>query len=174
MAGDSLLFRSALPEEADEILALFRRCTQVMNRNGLFNWHSDYPGPEVISKDLNEGTLFTCRKGELLLGAVTLNEDEPVEYASLSWSMTGCRVLVVHRLAVDPRFQRKGYARQLMEFAEKLAVERAYPTIHMDVYSINKPARNLYRSMAYRELEDFYFPGFTIPFTGLEKCFVSE
>ncbi|MFZ5940235.1 MAG: GNAT family N-acetyltransferase [Bacteroidota bacterium] len=173
MENNELSFRLAVPGDLEALMELYRSCTLVMNRMGFFNWHEGYPDQETVKKDIKDRSLHLCPGEGRLLGAVTLNEDEPPEYSGLSWIPVKGKIMVVHRLAVSPDFQRRGIAGRIMEYAEQTTQQLQVHSIHMDVYSINVPARNLYRKLGYRELEDFYFPGFEIPFTGLEKCLIS-
>jgi len=163
----------ALPEDREELMQLFRACTSEMNRKGLFNWNENYPDRQTVENDLENDSLYVLRTGGRITAAVTLNKEEPEEYLGISWTIKKGKIMVVHRLAVDPAFQRKGLAKQMMIFAEDLAVSQEYDCIHMDAYSINIPARSLYQRLGYRELEEFYFPGFDIPFRSMEKNFIN-
>jgi len=173
MQIDKPKVQKARPDNLTALMELFGECTTDMNSKGLYNWNKSYPDPETVKQDILEGTLYLCYLDGKIAAAVTLNENEPPEYGAISWSIPRGRILVVHRLAVSPNFRGRGLAIHLMTYAEELA-RKSYDTIHMDAYSINNPARNLYRKLGYRELEDFYFPGFEIPFTAMELCFVNE
>ncbi len=160
--------RPAIKSDLDKLMALYKRCTLKMNVQGLFNWHDTYPDKETISNNIQSGTLYVLETKEIH-AAVTLNDDQPHEYKEINWDYHVEPYLVVHRLAVDPDQQGKGYGIMLMEYAENLASTSAYPSIRMDVYTINIPGRNLYKKLNYKELNEFHFPGFETPFIGLEK-----
>lgn len=66
-----------------------------------------------------------------LAGMIVLKEDQPPEYKTVSWHYPG-RPLVVHRLTIDPKYQRWGLGKQLMVFAEAVAMQGGYDTIRLD------------------------------------------
>ena len=160
--------RKAVEADLDEILSLYRECTIKMNASGLFNWHDSYPDRATLLDDIHEGSLYILVT-DRIHGAVALNDEQPPEYKDILWEFHTEPFLVVHRLAISPDQQGKGYGVNLMEFAEELARSMQFPSIRMDVFTINTPGRMLYRKLNYKELNEFYFPGFEIPFIGLEK-----
>ncbi len=168
MQNNSWNIRAAVEADLEEVLLLYQTCTVKMNGSGLFNWHSTYPDSETILNDINTGTLYIFET-DSIHGAVALNDDQPYEYKDIHWEYHVEPYLVVHRLAIDPDKQGKGYGILLMEYAEKLAKTLKCPSIRMDVYTINTPGRMLYRKLNYKELNEFHFPGFETPFIGLEK-----
>lgn len=168
MSNNRWKIRTAKISDLEELMSLYNRCTIKMNRNGLFNWHDGYPDIETISHDIETGSLYLLET-DLIYGAVTLNDEQPPEYVDINWEYHKPPYLVVHRLAISPDQQGKGYAVELMKFAEELAVLKACTSIRMDVYTINIPGRRLYQKLDYKELNEFYFPGFKTRFIGLEK-----
>lgn len=168
MSKISWNIRAANTVDIQEVLALYKKCTLKMNQSGLFNWHDSYPDLETISNDIDAGTLYILETDQIQ-GVAALNDDQPPEYRDIKWEYHDEPYLVVHRLAVSPDQQGKGYGIKLMEFAEELAASSACPSIRMDVYTINIPGRKLYQKLNYKELNEFFFPGFEIPFIGLEK-----
>lgn len=160
--------RKALKQDLREVMALYKNCTVKMNQLGLYNWHDSYPDLETIRNDIQTGTLYILET-DRIHGAVALNNIQPPEYINIIWDYREAPYLVVHRLAISPAQQGKGYGMRLMEFAEKLAITTSCPSIRMDVYTINTPGRGLYQKLKYKELNEFSFPGFETPFVGLEK-----
>ncbi len=168
MSNSNWHIRQAREADMEQVVELYKNCTIKMNQSGLFNWHSTYPDSETLSGDIRNGTLYILET-DRIHGAVALNDDQPIEYAEVNWEYLSGPFLVVHRLAISPDHQGKGYAVIMMEFAEKLAKSSACSSIRMDVYTINIPGRNLYKKLNYKELNEFYFPGFETRFIGLEK-----
>jgi ribosomal protein S18 acetylase RimI-like enzyme len=66
-------------------------------------------------------------------------------------------VSVVHRLMVHPAFQGRGIARELMEFAERVALNRGCGVIRLDAFAMNPQALRLYRALGYREAGEVKF-----------------
>jgi ribosomal protein S18 acetylase RimI-like enzyme len=64
----------------------------------------------------------------------------------------GRRVLYVYDIAIDPRFQGRGYGRATMRLAEDEARARGIGRIELNVFGGNQVARRLYASLGYVEL----------------------
>ena len=60
-------------------------------------------------------------------------------------------------MAVDPEFQRQGFAHALMTFAHDHARERRYAAIHLDAFSRNTGAVALYERLGYRQAGSVQF-----------------
>ena len=47
-------------EEKDfmDIMFIYKACVKDMNKNGLFNWNTAYPGHEDVLSDIRKGHLF--------------------------------------------------------------------------------------------------------------------
>ena len=143
--------------ELEEILELTRACGQHMRDHGIDQWDVNYPNKEVILRDLQTQTLFAYREGDEILGIVVLNEEQDEEYSSINWSTdAGDRNIVVHRLAVKPSAQRRGIARQLMDFAEGWSRDKLYDAIRLDTFSQNPRNQRFYRNRGYTELGSVY------------------
>lgn len=70
----------------------------------------------------------------------------------------------VLNLGVDPDFRRKGYAKQMMEFAEELAIENGRKKVTLVTNIKNLPAIDFYKSVGYsviKEIPNYYGDGET-------------
>ena len=72
---------------------------------------------------------------------------------------------MVHRLMVDPRYQGRGIAGELMRFAEDRAGELGYDAIRLDAFSANPRALWLYQRLGYHDAGCVTFR------KGLFRCF---
>ncbi len=78
--------------------------------------------------------------------------------------------MYVHRLAVDPKYQKKGIGRSLMNFAENYARNNGLKSIRLDTFSENERNNRFYKSRKYIQLNDVYFPNQSkFPFHCYEK-----
>ena len=57
--------------------------------------------------------------------------------------------MMVHRLAVDPKFRGAGVAAALMQKAEEVAVERGIPAVRTDTSIENEAAQRLFLKLGY-------------------------
>lgn len=60
-------------------------------------------------------------------------------------------VAVVHILAVNPRFQKRGYARKAMHEVIELAREKGLKAVRLDALECNTPAHKLYESLGFKK-----------------------
>ncbi len=143
----------ATEADIDAIMALVRDAVRQKQMNGDDQWDDSYPDRELIAQDVSSGTLFKITVEGELAGIIVLNEEQPPPYFTVSWK-DGGRPLVVHRLCIDPRFQRRGLARRLMLFAEEHAAANGYRSIRLDTYSGNHGAQALFQSLDYLPVGD--------------------
>jgi ribosomal protein S18 acetylase RimI-like enzyme len=139
----------AEPADLPAIVGIVRRATRAMVDTGIDQWDELYPDASRLCDDIAAGTLYVIRFAGRPAGIVALNEAQEPEYTSVDWRFGG-RALVVHRLVMDPRFQRRGLATLLMRFAEAQAAGR-YDAIRLDAFGLNVAALALYKRLGYRQ-----------------------
>jgi GNAT superfamily N-acetyltransferase len=133
-----------------EIMSLIRAVVKKMIAGGLYQWDDNYPNVDIITQDVNAGSLFKISEKGRIAGVIVLNEDYFPDYKNLTWEDEGGKFLIVHRLCVHPDFQGRGYSKKLMFFAEKYAKKNGYNSLRLDTYISNRVALALYDSLGYR------------------------
>ena len=53
--------------------------------------------------------------------------------------------------AVLPQFQESGFGKQLLEFGEKILVDKGCPKLNLQIRADNKEAKNFYKAVGYNE-----------------------
>lgn len=152
-----------------ELFQIYLNGKSELERKGIFQWTIHYPTSENIADDLKNGFLYTLKKGKIIVGAISINQIQDEAYQSIDWQFEDTKVLVIHRLVVNPRYQRQGFAKKLMDFAEHFAKENNYTSIRLDVYSQNKGAVQFYKNRQYEIRGDVNFPYRALPFHCMEK-----
>lgn len=165
--------RKARTEEIGEIMELIARCVQVMQAGGSDQWDDSYPNREIITQDIEHGTLYAYIDNGAVAGILVLDEHQNELYQSIKWSQKQGKALIMHRLAVHPEAQGKGIARKLIAYAEQYAREAGYSSIRLDTYTKNTPALALYPGLGYERRGEIFFPGRTASFPVFEKVLVS-
>ncbi len=168
-ADHNLVIHPAKPSDLSELVQVFKDAKSHLDQQNIFQWTDFYPSEKIIEKDLNDKTLFVLKKGPHVIGAVTLNDQQDIEYQSIDWKFNGKKILVIHRLVIDPIYQRKGYAKKMMDFAEDFAMKNKYSSIRLDTYTQNKVSFEFYRKRNYILCGKVFFPGRPQPFYCLEK-----
>ncbi|BDS12569.1 GNAT family N-acetyltransferase [Aureispira anguillae] len=163
--------KTAEPNQLDSIVALYKSCGQDMLQKGFDNWGADYPPVESVQKDIEDKQLYCLIEGNKLLAVIVLDEKQPDQYKTVNWQFQASKILVVHRLAVAITERKKGYARQLMQFAEDYACQYNYPLIRLDAYSINHSLLKFYERLGYQSAKEAIYLGANIkhPFICFEK-----
>jgi ribosomal protein S18 acetylase RimI-like enzyme len=165
-APDVLSIRLAEAGDVDAVMRLVRDCIAEMRRAGIEQWDDIYPDRATLLADAQEGALYLAsHEREPLVGCLVVNKYQNPEYAAVPWTMSPARVAVVHRLMVDPRFQNRGIARELMRFAERRAGELACDVIRLDAFAANPSALRLYQRLGYHDAGSVTFR------KGLFRCF---
>lgn len=152
-----------------QILSLYQSARAALEKMGIYQWTDRYPTPELIERDLKSGQLYLLHENDLVLGAIHLSSDQEEEYKSVNWNCSGSEALVVHRLVVAPDQQRKGFASDLMDFAETFAHQHKQTSIRLDAYSQNKGVLELYQKRGYHKRGEIRFPEREHAFHCLEK-----
>jgi ribosomal protein S18 acetylase RimI-like enzyme len=144
--------------EIPEILNITSACANTMASQGIFQWNAHYPNRETFLKDLERKELFVLEEGAVIIGVIVVSGHKDREYESVSWITPDGNNCYIHRLAVHPEFQGRGYARQLMDFAETMAREKGAVSVRLDTFSLNTRNQRFYEQRGYIRLDDIYFP----------------
>jgi ribosomal protein S18 acetylase RimI-like enzyme len=157
-------------EDVLAVMEIIRRSILHMEEEGIYQWRiGTYPTLQIVECDAAGGELYLLKDGPSYLACVTLNEEQSPEYETLPWSYDGRKVLVMHRLVVDPPLQRQGIAKTLMNFAHRHAAENGCTSIRLDAYSANPRALRLYEGLGYQKAGHVFFPARELPFYCYEK-----
>jgi GNAT superfamily N-acetyltransferase len=144
--------RLATEADLDAILALVRGVVPLMRANGNFQWSESYPNREIFARDLSLGQLWVAvcqaEDQEKVAGVAALTQDQSPEYAQVGWNLDE-PAMVVHRMAVDPRWRGQGVARQLMQQAERVAQESGIALLRVDTNAKNSAMQRLIVSLGY-------------------------
>jgi ribosomal protein S18 acetylase RimI-like enzyme len=130
----------------------------LMEKRGIFQWNEEYPSREAFENDISRKELFVLKSENTLIGCITITTYMDEEYVPIKWLTPNENNVYIHRLAVDPKFQGKGYAQMLMNFAENYALENKYISIRLDTFSKNKRNQKFYAQRGYQKLGNVYFP----------------
>lgn len=152
------MIRKAKPSEIDKIITITRACATKMTAEGIFQWDNDYPNKKAFEKDVRRDELYVLSAEDSLIGCITISTKKDEEYNSIDWLTDDGLNYYIHRLAVHPDFQHKGYAKKLMDFAEMYAKRQKALSVRLDTFSKNYRNQRFYEARGYQKLGDVYFP----------------
>ncbi len=152
------MIQPAKISEIPDILIMTEACRVDMESKNIFQWTTEYPSKTQFLKDVNRNELYVLKKSDKIIGCIVISTLMDKEYNSVNWLTPNTKNLYVHRLAVHPDLQGKGFAQKLMDCAEKFAVANDFISVRLDTFSQNKRNQKFYEARGYKKLEDIYFP----------------
>jgi ribosomal protein S18 acetylase RimI-like enzyme len=153
-----IMIRKALKQEIPKLLEVTQACARKMIVEGIYQWNEHYPNEEAFKKDLETGELFVLFSENDIVGCITISTFKDEEYNAVQWLTPDKSNYYIHRLAIHPNFQHKGYAKQLMDFAESFAKEKKATSIRLDTFSKNIRNQKFYEARGYARLGNIFFP----------------
>ncbi|MCB9257338.1 MAG: GNAT family N-acetyltransferase, partial [Chitinophagales bacterium] len=160
--------------DLNELFQIYLNGKNELEKNGICQWTDNYPTRSIIENDLKKAVLFVLRSNEEIIGAINISEEQEAEYKTINWEFDNSKVLVIHRLVIDLKYQGKGYAKKLMDFAEEFAKENNYPSIRLDAYSQNRRVIDFYEKRKYYIRGNVSFPERAYPFHCMEKAIITS
>lgn len=165
-----MIIEKATHNDLEKLHSITSNCGKHLVAQGIFQWNELYPSKKVLLQDIELQQIWKLLVDNQIIGLIVLTEIEDVEYKNVKWLTPNYKNLYIHRLAIEPEFQGKGYAKKLMDFAENYAVENKYNSIRLDTFSKNKKNQQLYKNRNFVQLEAIYFPKQSeFPFYCFEK-----
>ena len=109
--------------DLDRVKKIANDCALEMISKGIFQWDENYPNIEIFKKDIDNQNLYVYREKSIVLGCIMLSLSKDEVYNNVKWLTKDEKNLYVHRLAVDPKYQKKGIGKLLMDFAEEYGLK---------------------------------------------------
>ena len=162
--------RQAIITDLDIVKKIAEACAIDMANYSIFQWNEKYPSRDVFKNDIETGALYVLEINKKIVGCIMLSDVKDDSYKDVKWLTKNFKNLYVHRLAVNPDYQKKGHGRRLMDFAESFAVENNFTSIRLDTFSLNHRNNKFYKSRGYTQLGNVFFPiQSDLPFHCYEK-----
>jgi len=162
--------RQAIITDLDIVKKIAEACAIDMANYSIFQWNEEYPSRELFQHDIEVGALYVLEINNKIVGCIMLSDVKDDVYKDVKWLTKDSKNLYIHRLAVDPSYQKKGNGRRLMDFAESFAIENNFASIRLDTFSLNHRNNKFYKSRGYAKLGDVFFPiQSDLPFHCYEK-----
>jgi len=152
------MIRVASHSDIASVLKLTKACAKHMIENEIFQWNEHYPNQSAFENDNERQELYVAEIDEKIVGCIVISTFMDEEYHSVEWLTPTQDNLYIHRLAVHPDVQGKGFAQRLMDFAETKAKIDKKCSIRLDTFSQNKRNQKFYELRGYKRLGSIYFP----------------
>ncbi len=152
------MIRKGTLQDIDRIIEITKACAKTMIKNGIYQWNAHYPNELAFKNDVLRGELYVLEDTAQLIGCVVISTFMDNEYIPISWLTESNNTIYIHRLAINPKHQGKGYAQKLMTFAERFARENNFPSVRLDTFSKNLRNQKIYEKRGYKRLGEIHFP----------------
>ena len=152
------MIRKAEETDIKPIMVMAKACAKAMIANGIYQWNEHYPNVTAFENDIKRNELYVLEINGEVKGSIVISTLMDKEYIPIKWHTDNKNNIYIHRLAIHPEQQGKGYAQKLMNFAEQFAIENNYSSIRLDTFSQNKRNQKFYELRGYKRLGDIYFP----------------
>ena len=112
-----------------------------------------HPTETAISDYVGRGMMYITEKDAGIIAAVAVTPFQPEDYHGVEWQadLADDEVAAVHILAVNPRSQGRGYAKQMMRDVIDLSKGMGKKAVRMDALACNAPAHRLYESLGFKK-----------------------
>jgi GNAT superfamily N-acetyltransferase len=145
-----ITLRLATSTDVPKILEIVKANLPLMRLAGNPQWDETYPLAQHFEADVELQQLWVAfdeERGEVV-GCGALTESPEPDYAQAGCDLS-LKSIVPHRMAIDPRCQRKGIATLFLRQAEQLAKDRGYSYVRIDTNKCNPAMPTLITKAGY-------------------------
>ena len=153
-----MIIRKAEARDLDAIESIYNKIFSKEEESGkvVTGWErAIYPRRETAEEAIKRDDIFVMEDEEDIVGSGIINKEQVDVYEEAKWEYKAkdSEVMVLHTLVIDPDKSSKGYGKKFVEFYEDYAREKGCKYLRMDTNERNKPARSLYKSLAFDEID---------------------
>ena len=106
------MIRKGTRDDIDKIIEITKACAAHMIEKKILQWNEFYPNKTAFVNDVNREEFYVLEINNTILGCITISTFMDEEYIPISWLTPNKNNIYIHRLAVHPTLQGKGYAQQ--------------------------------------------------------------
>lgn len=143
----------ATTTDFNDIFSVLNKAKQKLMDSGSPQWSDDdAPTEQSIHDALAEEKMYVLKINNNIIGsAILTDEDEPaydnIKYGN--WENLNKKYYSIHRFAIDPSENGKGYAKLFFKLLTMIAKEEGASDIRVDTHPVNKAMQNVILSSGY-------------------------
>ena len=119
--------------------------------------YEEYPSKFTIKQSINKKEQYAYLENGKIIGAFVLNDDPRGKYEKANIKFKRGEFLIIHTLATDYEYYRKGIATKIIQFCIEKAKKEGFKALYADIVPTNIPSRNLFQKSGFSYLGDFDF-----------------
>jgi len=149
--GMRLSVMTACEEDAVEIAALRNRVSEDLTRrygSGPWSYNATERG---ALRDLRESHMIIVRRGKRIVASLRLVKQKPWAI-DVSYFTAVKRPIYLLSMNVEPKMQRLGVGRYLLDAAKEVARAKEFQAIRLDAFDAKAGAEGFYAKCGYREV----------------------
>lgn len=152
------MIRKALIKDINKLLKITKACALAMLARNIYQWNDIYPNKQAFINDVKRDELHVLEINHIIIGCITISTFMDEEYLPINWCTPNKKNIYIHRLAIHPEHQGKGFAQELMSYAENYARKNHFVSVRLDTFSQNPKNLKFYELRNYKRLGEIYFP----------------
>ena len=145
--------RQAVPGDLPAVSALYDEIIDLFqSQTGTTAWRRGvYPTEADFQRAIREGTLYVGELDGNLAAGMIVSQGTDKTYGDPPWQVDAPdeATAVIHTLGVSPSCSGRGLALEMLEGATRLAREKGWQALRLDVLEHNCPALRLYERAGY-------------------------
>ncbi len=145
--------RQAVPGDLPAVSALYDEIIDLFqSQTGTTAWRRGvYPTEADFQRAIREGTLYVGELDGNLAAGMIVSQGTDKTYGDPPWQVDAPdeATAVIHTLGVSPSCTGRGLALEMLEGATRLAREKGWQALRLDVLEHNCPALRLYERAGY-------------------------
>lgn len=132
------MIRKGNTNDIPAIMEIIADAQSLLAGRGVDQWQDGYPTADIIQQDIARAESYVIEIDRSVAATAVISFAGEVTYNSIdgAW-LNDNSYVVVHRLAVRNSALRSGLARQMMLYAEELALQRGVNNIRVDTHNDN-------------------------------------
>ncbi|MBR5381926.1 MAG: GNAT family N-acetyltransferase [Oscillospiraceae bacterium] len=151
------MFRKATLSDLDAVARIYEDIhTEIEAGRYPVRWvRGVYPTFSTAAEAVNNGDLYVYEEDGVILAAARINREPVPAYADARWLWPepDGGAMILHTLVVSPKSAGRGLGKKFVRFYEDTARENGVACLRLDTGETNTVARQLYKSLGYREAD---------------------
>jgi len=146
------MIREANFQDLDQIWSLRIETTELLKERGIDQWQYVDPSIDTFKRDILAHEFFVYEIDGKIVGMIAIKSGLEHTYLAIydgAWHYD-LPYLTIHRLAVKRHALGSSVAKELLIFAEILALKKNTPYIRIDTHENNRYALKLFTSFSYQ------------------------
>ncbi len=154
------MIRLAKVCDLDGVMNCINDAKNLFKKDNSDQWQDldNYPNENTMLSDINNNELYVYEENNIILGCIVLSNKNEVCYDNMtvgSW-LTNGKYMVIHRLAINKDYYRKGIANELIKHTIDIAKNNNAVSIKVDTKIENIRMQNLLYKCNFKKVGIIY------------------